>query len=174
MTSTRRASSGQFLWWWWVVWWFPSWKFCFWWCFCSVSRTAGYPMAPIIQATPAPHVWWALRSEVVSDELRSNHIFVWGNTAVMAKSFVMVVKNVAQTWYSSLRPGTITSWQKLKDKLITSFQGFQTKPVITQSLFQCTQDHEEYLCHTRVLGVQSPGANINTRCAGTKSHTYDA
>jgi hypothetical protein len=42
----------------------------------------------------------------------------------------MAVKNVAQTWYSSLRPGTITSWQKLKDMLITSFQGFQTKPVI--------------------------------------------
>ena len=36
-----------------------------------------------------------------------------GNTAVMAKSFVMAVKSVAQTWYSSLRPGTITSWQKL-------------------------------------------------------------
>jgi hypothetical protein len=33
-----------------------------------------------------------------------------GNTAVMAKSFVMAVKNVAQTWYSSLQPGTITSW----------------------------------------------------------------
>jgi hypothetical protein len=33
-----------------------------------------------------------------------------GNTAVMAKSFVMAVKSVAQTWYSSLRPGTITSW----------------------------------------------------------------
>jgi hypothetical protein len=47
-----------------------------------------------------------------------------GNTAVMAKSFVMAVKNVAQTWYSSLQPGTITSWQKLKDMLITSFQGF--------------------------------------------------
>jgi hypothetical protein len=44
-----------------------------------------------------------------------------GNTAVMAKSFVMAVKNVAQTWYSSLRLGTITSWQKLKDMLITSF-----------------------------------------------------
>jgi hypothetical protein len=49
-----------------------------------------------------------------------------GNAAVMAKSFVMAVKNVAQTWYSSLRPGTITSWQKLKDMLVTSFQ---TKPV---------------------------------------------
>jgi hypothetical protein len=68
-----------------------------------------------------------------------------GNTAVMAKSFVMEVKSVAQTWYSSLRPGTITSWQKLKDMLITSFQGFQTKPVTAQALFQCTQDHEEYL-----------------------------
>jgi hypothetical protein len=48
----------------------------------------------------------------------------------MAKSFVMAVRNVAQTWYSSLWPGTITSWQKLKDMLVTSFQGFQMKPVI--------------------------------------------
>jgi hypothetical protein len=29
--------------------------------------------------------------------------------------------------------------------LITSFQGFQTKPVTAQALFQCTQDHEKYL-----------------------------
>jgi hypothetical protein len=68
-----------------------------------------------------------------------------GNTAIMAKSFVMAVRSVAQTWYSSLRPGTITSWQKLKDMLVTSFQGFQTKPVTDQALFRCTQDHEEYL-----------------------------
>jgi hypothetical protein len=47
----------------------------------------------------------------------------------------MAVRNVAQTWYSSLRPGTITSWQKLKDMLVTSFQGFQTKPVTAQALF---------------------------------------
>ena len=46
---------------------------------------------------------------------------------------------------SSLRPETITSWQKLKDMLVTNFQGFQTKPVTAQALFQCTQDHEEYL-----------------------------
>jgi hypothetical protein len=61
-----------------------------------------------------------------------------GNTAVMSKSFVMAVKSVTQTWYSSLRPGTITSWQNLKDMLITSFQGFQTKPITAQALFQCT------------------------------------
>jgi hypothetical protein len=63
----------------------------------------------------------------------------------MAKSFVMAVRSVAQTWYSSLCPETITSWQKLKDMLVTRFQGFQTKSVIAQALFQCTQDHEEYL-----------------------------
>jgi hypothetical protein len=57
-----------------------------------------------------------------------------GNTAVMAKSFVMAVWNIAQT-----------SWQKLKDMLVTSFQGFQMKPVTAQALFQCTQDHDEYL-----------------------------
>jgi hypothetical protein len=68
-----------------------------------------------------------------------------GNTTVMAKFFVMAVRSVAQTWYSFLRLGTITSWQKLKDMLVTSFQGFQTKPVTAQVLFQCTQDHEEYL-----------------------------
>jgi hypothetical protein len=58
-----------------------------------------------------------------------------GNTAVMVKSFVMAVRSVAQTWYSSLRPGTITSWQMLKDMLVTNFQGFQTKPVTAQALF---------------------------------------
>jgi hypothetical protein len=68
-----------------------------------------------------------------------------GNAAVMAKSFVMAVRNVDQTWYSSLRLGTITSWQKLKDMLVTSFQGFQTKPVTSQAMFQCMQHHEEYL-----------------------------
>jgi hypothetical protein len=69
-----------------------------------------------------------------------------GNMTVMGKkSFVMAVRSVAQTWYPSLRPGIITSWQKLKDMLVTSFQGFQTKPVTAQTLFQCAQDHEEYL-----------------------------
>jgi hypothetical protein len=29
------------------------------------------------------------------------------------------------------------------------------------------------ICHTRVSGHQDPGTNIITRCAWTKSHTYD-
>jgi hypothetical protein len=47
-----------------------------------------------------------------------------GNSTVMVKSFVMAVRNVAKTWYSSLHPRTVTSWQKLKEMLLTSFQGF--------------------------------------------------
>jgi hypothetical protein len=72
----------------------------------------------------------------------------------------MAVRNVAQTCYSSLRPGTITLWQKLKDMLVTSLQGFQTKPVTAQALFQCTQDHEEYhsgIC-TKVLATEGTSA----------------
>jgi hypothetical protein len=57
------------------------------------------------------------------------------NMAVMVKSFVMAVRSVAQTWYSSLRPGTIMSWKKLKNMLVTSFQGFQMKPITAQALF---------------------------------------
>jgi hypothetical protein len=37
----------------------------------------------------------------------------------------------------------------------------------------CGRGSDEASCHTRVLGHQDPGANIITRCAGTKSHTYD-
>jgi hypothetical protein len=44
-----------------------------------------------------------------------------GNTAVMAKSFIMAVRSVAQTWYSFLRLGTITSRQKLKDMPVANF-----------------------------------------------------
>jgi hypothetical protein len=112
------------------------------------------PLAAELQATPWPPSYKPPQLPMYDGHLDPTQFLMsyeatissyGGNTAVMAKSFVMAVKSVAQTWYSSLRPGTITSWQKLKDMLVTSFQGFQTKPVTTQALFQCTQDHEEYL-----------------------------
>jgi hypothetical protein len=34
-------------------------------------------MTTILQATTASHVRWAFGSEVVSHELRSNHILIW-------------------------------------------------------------------------------------------------
>jgi hypothetical protein len=102
-------------------------------------------MAPVLQAPKLPMYDGHSDPKQFLMSYEATISSYGGNTTVMAKSFVMAVKSVAQTWYSSLRPGTITSWQKLKDMFITSFQGFQTKPVTAQALFQCTQDHEEYL-----------------------------
>jgi hypothetical protein len=112
------------------------------------------PLTAELQATPSPPSYKPLQLPMYdwhSDPkkfLMSYEATIssyGGNTAIMEKSFVMVVRSVAQSWYSSLRPGTTTSWQKLKDMLVTSFQGFQTKPVTAQALFQCMQDHEEYM-----------------------------
>jgi hypothetical protein len=43
------------------------------------------------------------------------------------------------------RSESISSWKKLKDILLTSFQGFQKKPITAQALFQCAQEQDEYL-----------------------------
>jgi hypothetical protein len=112
------------------------------------------PLAAELQATPLPPTYKPPQLPTYDGHLDSKQFLksyeatissFGGNTAVMAKSFVMAVRSVAQMWYSSLHPRTITSWQKLKDMLVTSFQGFQTKPVTAQALFQCMQDHEVYL-----------------------------
>jgi hypothetical protein len=55
------------------------------------------------------------------------------------KQLYLCTGAIPQSWQN------LSSWQKLKDMVVTSFQGFQTKTVTTQALFQCTQDHEEYL-----------------------------
>jgi hypothetical protein len=112
------------------------------------------PLAAELQATPCPPSYKPPQLPMYDGHSDSKQFLMsyeatissyGGNTAILAKSFVMAVRSVAQTWYSSLHPGTIMSWQKLKDMLVTSFQGFQTKPVTARALFQCTQDHQEYL-----------------------------
>jgi hypothetical protein len=104
------------------------------------------PLAAELQATPWPPSYKPPQLPMYDGHLDPKQFLMsyeatissyGGNTAVMAKSFVIVVRSVAQTWYS-LRPGTIMSWQKLKDMLVTNFQGFQTKPITAQALFQCT------------------------------------
>jgi hypothetical protein len=45
-------------------------------------------------------------------------------------------------------------------------------PTMMYSMYLSYRSVSAY-CHTRILGHQDPGANIITRCAGTKSHTYD-
>ena len=68
-----------------------------------------------------------------------------GDTAVLAKSLVMTIQGIAQTWYMSLKPGSISSWQQLKEALYANFQGFHMQPVTSQALFACKQEPGESL-----------------------------
>jgi hypothetical protein len=91
------------------------------------------PLAPELQAAPWPPLYRPPTLPIY-DGLSNPKQFLMsyeatissygGNSAVMAKSFVMAVRSVAQTWYSSLRSRTVTSWPKLKEMLLTSFQSF--------------------------------------------------
>jgi hypothetical protein len=58
----------------------------------------------------------------------------------------------------------ISSLKTLDDDLNTKLEEFN----VTSSSVE-----HVVICHTRISGHQDPGANIITRCAGTKSHTYD-
>jgi hypothetical protein len=117
-------------------------------------RHKASPLTPELQATPWPPLYRPPTLPIY-DGLTDPKQFIMsyeatislycGNSAVMAKSFVMAVRSVAQTWYSSLWPRTINSWPNLKEIILTSFQGFQSKPITAQALFQCTQEPDEYL-----------------------------
>jgi hypothetical protein len=76
------------------------------------------PLAAELQATPWPLSYKPFQLPMYDDHSDPKQFLMsyeatissyGGNTAVMAKSFVMAVKSVAQTWYYSLRPRTITS-----------------------------------------------------------------
>jgi hypothetical protein len=48
-----------------------------------------------------------------------------GDEAMLAKSLIISLENVARNWYSRLPPKCIYSWQQLKEKFLLNFQGFQ-------------------------------------------------
>jgi hypothetical protein len=58
---------------------------------------------------------------------------------------------------------------ELKVKMIRSDNGSEFKNLQVEEYLE----EEGIKCHTQILGHQDLGANIITRCAGTKSHTYD-
>lgn len=68
-----------------------------------------------------------------------------GDEATLVKSLVMVVKGLAQQWYSSLRPRTIPSWEQLKANLLVDFQVFQPIELTIADLFNCKQQLKEPL-----------------------------
>ena len=68
-----------------------------------------------------------------------------GNETVMAKSFVIAAEGDALAWYSMLKPGSIYSWENLRDKILANFQGFAVESLTSTDLFQCRQSQGEAL-----------------------------
>jgi hypothetical protein len=68
-----------------------------------------------------------------------------GDDYTMAKSFVIIARDVAQTWYANLQPGTIDSWAILREKLCNHFKGVSLATSNPIELFNCTQQEREPL-----------------------------
>ena len=68
-----------------------------------------------------------------------------GDEYTMAKSFVIIAQNIAQSLYNNLPPGSIDSWGILHKKLCTNFKGVNPSTNNPMELFTCTQSEREPL-----------------------------
>jgi hypothetical protein len=62
-----------------------------------------------------------------------------GDDTTMAKSFIIVLKGPALTWYTRLPPLSIDSWKGLWDKFLLNFQGYRPDTDSLAELSLCKQ-----------------------------------
>jgi chromosome segregation ATPase len=63
--------------------------------------------------------------------------------------------------------------ERLEAEAKRAHEEWQSKELSFVNSIKNSEEEIVAVCHTRVSGHQDPGANIITRCAGTKSHAYD-
>ena len=51
-----------------------------------------------------------------------------GDEKVMANWFPMALKDGARSWLLNLPPGSISSWDEMRDRFIANFQGTHDRP----------------------------------------------
>jgi hypothetical protein len=61
-----------------------------------------------------------------------------GDEYTMAKSFVIIARDIAQSWYSNLLPGLKDSWGSFHEKLCNNFKGVSPLANNPMELFMCT------------------------------------
>ena len=66
-----------------------------------------------------------------------------GHEYTMAKSFVIIARDIAQNWYNNLSPGLIDSWRSLRKKLCNNFKGISHSVTNRMELFTYTQAKRE-------------------------------
>ena len=68
-----------------------------------------------------------------------------GDKYTMAKSFVIIARDIAQSWYNNLPLGSIDSLGNLRKKLCNNFKGVSPSANNPMGLFTCTQLEREPL-----------------------------
>ena len=68
-----------------------------------------------------------------------------GDEYTMVKSFMIIARDIAQSWYNNLPPGSIDSWGSLHEKLCTNLKGVNPSTNNPMELFTCTQSEREPL-----------------------------
>lgn len=60
---------------------------------------------------------------------------VGGDDTTMAKIFVIVITGIAWTWYTTMDPGRMFSWDQINGALLEKFQDIYDDPVTASHLF---------------------------------------
>ena len=68
-----------------------------------------------------------------------------GDEYTMVKSFVIIARDIAQSWYNSHSSGSIDSWGSLHEKLCNNFKGISPLATNPMELFTYTQAKREPL-----------------------------
>ena len=85
-----------------------------------------------------------------------------GDEYTMAKSFMIIARDIAQSWYNNLPPGSIDSWGSLHEKLCNNFKGISPLATNPIELFTYTQAKKEPLRDfwRRFIQLRARTANI--------------
>ena len=68
-----------------------------------------------------------------------------GDEKVMANWLPMALKDGARTWLLNLAPGTISSWDEMRTRFITNFQGTRDRPPAVSDMRRIKQQSGETL-----------------------------
>ena len=63
----------------------------------------------------------------------------------MANWFPMALKDGARSWLLNLPPGSISSWDEMRDCFVANFQGMRDRPPAAGDLRRVRQQHGETL-----------------------------
>ena len=68
-----------------------------------------------------------------------------GDEKVMANWFPMALKDEARSWLLNLPPGSISSWDEMRNRFVANFQGTRNRPPVAGDLRRIKQQPGETL-----------------------------